>query len=151
MSIRLIPVVCIFLSTMLSSLFAQPPLPSGYYGTVTIDGSPAPVGVVFLHANDGIRDPTDFTLHTSGQYGIMSVNGDDLTTGEKEGGVQGEAVSFKITVGSKTLDAEETSIWEEGENHELNLSTKAMKPSKNRSQKPSMPNINRPGCISLTI
>ena len=126
MSTRLIPIVCVFLTTMLSSLFAQPPLPSGYYGTVTVGGSPAPVGAVISARIDGVNNPTDFIVHTAGQYGVLSINGDISTTVEKEGGVQGDVVSFTITVGSRTFDAEETGVWEGGENHELNLSTREM-------------------------
>lgn len=119
MKLRILTVFLIFLVV---SVFAQPPQPSGYYGTVTVNGSPAQVGVEVSAWINGINYPTNFIVTNAGQYGIMSVNGDDLSTAQKEGGVNGEKVNFKVKSGNNYYNASQSSIWEQGKNHLVDIS-----------------------------
>ena len=59
--------------------------PANFWGTVTRDGQPAPIGtVISAWINDEIHG--EFTVKTKGEYGIMSVTG----------GQSGDIIQFKI-------------------------------------------------------
>ncbi|MBN1186116.1 MAG: T9SS type A sorting domain-containing protein, partial [Bacteroidales bacterium] len=100
---------------------AQPPQPSGYYGTITIDGIAATVGTEISAWINGVNYPTNFIVNTTGQYGIMSVNSDDPSTSQKDGGQDGEKVDFKIKINGNYYNASPSSIWESGINHQVDL------------------------------
>ncbi len=60
-----------------TSVYANgvPPLPHAFYGSVTIDGEPAPVGAVISAAGDGVETNTlqnPITTTVEGSYGIDS-------------------------------------------------------------------------------
>ncbi len=65
-----------------------------YYGTLSLNGSPAPVGtVVQVLDPDGVLCG-EFVVHTPGQYGFLHVYGDDPTTPEDEGAQPGDSLVF---------------------------------------------------------
>jgi len=71
-----------------------------------------------------------FVVATSdGVYGAMNIYGDDATTPEKDGLVDGDTITFKIFRNGLILDCQESIIWDvEDINNfsELNLSTGAL-------------------------
>jgi len=78
-----------------------------YGSSVTVDGSPIPVGaIVDAVTEDGTICGT-FVVHTSGQLGFMPVYGDDATTSATDGLDAGE--SFQIVVNG--VETEETFTW----------------------------------------
>ncbi len=119
MKLHFIDLILLFLVV---TVFAQPPQPSGYYGTLTINGSPAQIGVEVSAWINGINYPTNVVVNTVGQYGILSVNGDDPGTAQKDGGANGEKVDFKVKIGSTYYNASPSSVWETSVNHPVNLS-----------------------------
>jgi len=83
---------------------AQPPMPPAvhiFWGTVTIDGSPAPDGtVVSAHIGDLFWSTTT----KDGKYGyeppkgegFLSISADDSATAEKDGGEDGDEITFRV-------------------------------------------------------
>ncbi len=106
------------LATHISAGLAMPPLPSSFYGTVTINGSNAPVGIVVSAWINGVQyayaQPKPYDLHT---VYSLDVPGDDPTTPAIEGGVPGDAIEFRI--GGQP--AQEVGDWQSGKNVNLNL------------------------------
>lgn len=124
-------IFCIFSILLLiavSSVIADPDAPEwvDYYGTITLNGNPAPVGtVVEAYDPDGIMCGT-FTVATAGSYGFIHVYRDDIDTpGTDEGADPGDTITFKIN----GLDAVPTVIsgnltWtSNGDNSEVNLAS----------------------------
>ncbi|MFH1835803.1 MAG: hypothetical protein ABH851_06415 [Methanobacteriota archaeon] len=97
---------------------AEPPNPAGYYGSLLIDGSPAPVGTVVEAWINGVHYPPDFVVTTPGIFGIMSVNGDDPATPGSEGGIGGDTVVFKVFA-QGSLRTAGTSTWNSGVNQNI--------------------------------
>jgi hypothetical protein len=113
----------IILSLAISWAGAQPPLPSGFHGSLTINGAKAPVGAVVSAWIKGVHYPTDFTVSIEGVYGIMLITADDPTTPTKEGGVPGDIIDFRIKMNEYTLFAKPNGIWQgNGVNQKLDLS-----------------------------
>lgn len=104
---------------LIASASGAPPAPSQFSGIVTLDGSPAPVDTIISAWINGTHYPTDYTVSSAGQYGLMSVEGDDLaTSGVIEGGAEGDNVVFKVN----SLQASQTGVWRSGVSQTLDLS-----------------------------
>ena len=90
-----------------------------FYGTVTYNGQPAPIGtVVDAFDPDGVHCGT-FTVgditDSAGIFGFMPVYGDDpFTAGVDEGADDGETISFKVNGRDATVDSGDPT-WEEGQ------------------------------------
>lgn len=100
---RIVAPIAFIALTLLSLGIASalPQMPHQFYGTVMIDGLPAPDGCwvdIYMEAADG----TEFWWYTdtvAGLYGwdpIFTVPSDDPDTSEIEGGVNGEIVYFYV-------------------------------------------------------
>ena len=96
---------------------------SGFCGTIQINGTNAPTGTIVKPTINGIEYPQTFTVETSGIYGLLFVNADDLSTPEKEGGVNGEAVCFIAQVGEKVYGFIQTGTWTSDTNQQIDLSS----------------------------
>jgi hypothetical protein len=100
----------------IKSALALPSLPCDFYGSVTINGNPAPAGTeVKAYINSGEYD--SFIVKNEGLFGIMTIKGDDLDTPIQDGGVNGDEVRFKVN----GRFASQTSTWELGDTKELSL------------------------------
>jgi len=109
--------------------FAQLPQPSGFYGTLQINGTDAPAGTIVKPTISGVEYPSSFTVTTPGQYGLLFVNGDNpSTSGTKEGGVNGEMIIFTAKVGEIEYWLSPTGFWFSGINEELNLTSTGVIP-----------------------
>lgn len=108
--------------TIIAIVSAIPPSPSGFWGTLTINGNPAPVGTVISAWINNTHYPTDTTVVASdGSYKILSVNGDDPDTPEREGGRNVDIVTFKVSLNGRRYIADQTGIWNSGVNQKLDL------------------------------
>jgi hypothetical protein len=102
---------------------------SDFWGTLTIDGDPAPVGTILAaYDPDGVYIG-DFILTEAGQYGFLHAYGDDATTPTTdEGAGMGDALSFRAflplsTVPLTVTPTSGTSTWQgRGSRTEVNLS-----------------------------
>jgi len=66
------------------------------YGNAQYDGAPAPVGgEVIVRTADGLVVGRG-VVETAGQYGAIAVYGDDVTTPEQDGAVEGELLSVSL-------------------------------------------------------
>ena len=98
---------------------AVPPIPSGFYGTVKIDGANVATGTIISARIGGIEyENTTVLLYGGDTVFSLDVPGDDPeTAGIVEGGVQGETIAFFIG----SVQANQTATWQYGTNISLNL------------------------------
>ena len=87
----LMPVIMILLAV---NAKAVPAVPSAFWGTATIDGSPAQNGLIVTAEINGVNYAQP-SATKNGYYNVI-VKGDDTSTLQKEGGVNGETVTIKI-------------------------------------------------------
>lgn len=75
---------------------AVPPIAAEFYGTVTIDGNPAPPGTgIAIHDAQGVVCGSQATAR-QGEFGLLSCNGDDPSTPRDEGANNGEEVVISV-------------------------------------------------------
>ena len=100
-------------------VLAVPPLPSGFYGTISVNGANAPVGArVSAKINGTQYAYTSVLLYQGQTVYSLDVPGDDpATPGVIEGGVQGDIIVFWVA-GSP---ANEVAVWQSGTNVARNL------------------------------
>lgn len=99
---------------------AVPPLPSSFYGTVTINGSNAPPGTEVSAWINGVKYAyTSVVEYNGSAVYSLDVPGDDTSTPVIEGGIPGDTIEFRIGA----MTAQETGIWQSGTNVQVNLST----------------------------
>ncbi len=92
-------ITSLILALLTMSAFANPQAPEwvNFFGDVTINGNPAPVGtVVEAYDPDGVMCGS-YTVGTIGIYGLLAANRDDITTpGIDEGAVPGDSITLKV-------------------------------------------------------
>ena len=103
-----------------SPVDAVPPLPSSFWGTVTVNGASVPAGLPISAWINGVQYAVTTTLiYGSDSVYSLSVPGDDpSTTGIIEGGTEGQTIVFKID----QFSANQTGNWHVASNVSLNLS-----------------------------
>ena len=106
-------IIFVFLIVM---AYAVPGIPCDFYGSVTINGESAPKGTIVTAYINGVRYGT-FTVIKAGKYGLLSVQGDDKDTSMKDGGVNGDLVSFKVN----GKNVKEQGVWKMGESVRVDL------------------------------
>jgi Tol biopolymer transport system component len=116
MSILMAAMVLLSLSPTAAG--AAPPIPSSFYGTAKLNGANVLDATKVSAWVGGAKYAETETIIWEGDsvYSI-EVPGDDPDTPEKDGGVEGDTVVFKI--GDHTAD--QTGTWHSGTNVELNL------------------------------
>lgn len=105
---------------ILSAVSGTPVAPCGFYGSVTVNGEPAPEGTVITAYIGDTESGSIITVN--GEYGT---NGNLLVS---RGGISGDIVSFYVKIPSMQAPAKasETALWEPGLVMELNLSVQAL-------------------------
>ena len=99
-------------------LASPPPIPSSFYGTVSINGENAPLNVqVSAWINGQWIMSVPVTMHNGTTMYSMDIPGDNLSTSEIEGGRHGDEVFFHIGF----QPADQTGTWISGSNQVLNL------------------------------
>lgn len=101
-----------------TTVHAVPPLPSSFYGTVKMDGANVPDGTLVTAWIGGVQygQGATFTYAAESWYNL-DVKGDDTDQPGKDGGQEGDIVSFRV--GSS--DAPQTGVWHSGTSVMLNL------------------------------
>lgn len=95
-----------------------PPLPSSFYGVVTLNGtSPPATGVVTARIGDEVVAHTTTFVYAGIVYYRIDVPGDDPSTPEIEGGAPGAVIIFTLA----DVQAAQTAIWQSGTNTRLDL------------------------------
>ena len=99
-------------------VLAVPPLPSSFYGEVTLNNANIAEGTVIeALVNSSVVGESQTLIYQGQSVYTIDVNGDDLSTGQVEGGKEGDVVKFRIG----GLLANESAVWHSGVNFELNL------------------------------
>ncbi|MCP3956472.1 MAG: DUF11 domain-containing protein, partial [bacterium] len=100
----------------------SPPLPAGFYGTVTAGTIAIPEGILITAWIDGVLC-AEVPLRVTGGVGVYALNvpGDEVNTAPIEGGVTGDTVVFKIA----GADADQTASWRDALYERLDLTTTA--------------------------
>ncbi|WP_180371642.1 Ig-like domain-containing protein, partial [Neomoorella thermoacetica] len=119
--------VLIFVFTLLVPGFAlaqeQPVLPAAYYGTVTLNGQPAPIGTIIV-ARIGGEVRGQITVENVGEYGGP---GDPLALKLKVNGTmedEGKPVTFEVA----GIQASETVAFKVGDVKQVNLTATGTPP-----------------------
>ncbi len=120
------PIVIIFI--MLAVLIAAPSalavcsgFPDSFYGSLTIDGSPAPAGTEVRALLAG-RISDVYTTSVSGQYG-SAVGQDKLyVPGASDGSDFGETITFQVKLEGTWVNTGEEAIYECGNVRQVSLS-----------------------------
>lgn len=119
LKIALSILVCLSFSLAIGTpVKAIPPLPSSFYGSVKVNGMDVPEGTEITAWINGIQFGTTHAfLYGSTIVYSLSIPGDDPTTPAKEGGIEGETITFKID----HVTASQAGTWQQGSNSLLDL------------------------------
>jgi len=116
------PVLMAFmLMLLLPAAYGAPEAPCGFYGSVTVNGEPAPAGTT-ITAYIGDTESVSMLTLLEGGYGSA---GNPFIS---RGGEDGDVVSFCVKTPSmqEPAEAAESAEWEPGAVRELNLSVQAL-------------------------
>jgi hypothetical protein len=98
---------------------AFPPLPSSFYGKITLDGADVPEGTrLEAWIGDLLVAFTTTEMYQGDSVYSLDIAGDDTSTQGIEGGVEGDVIYFKLA----GFPAGQTATWRTGTNEELDLS-----------------------------
>lgn len=109
--------VILLFSTLITAK-AQPPMPPcSFFGSVKVNGSPAPDG---LNVTIVIRGTTlKWSTETKdGAYGPIEIPSDNMTTPEKDGGKDGDVIEFCV----KGIETDQTETFAMAEIKKVDLS-----------------------------
>ncbi|MDZ7729946.1 MAG: Ig-like domain-containing protein [Natrialbaceae archaeon] len=112
-------------NTTLTVVASDPgPLPESYYGTLMIDGSPAPAGTtVEAEINGTVRG--SITTNSSGSYGGPNATDDQLVVNGTSGDDNATVTFFVNHSGINRTLADQNDFWNAGTTTELNLTANA--------------------------
>jgi hypothetical protein len=116
----LVPVLIVsflLLSTS-GAVYAFPPLPSSFYGTVTLNGANVPDGtLVQALIHDKVVANSQTQTYQGDSVYSLDISGDDTSSAAVEGGVDGDTISFRIG----GIQASQAGAWRSGVNVSLDL------------------------------
>ena len=108
-----------------ASALAVPPLPSSFYGRVTLDGLDASPGVLVSAWIKGVKyAETEVETYEGHSVYAINVPGDDDDTPGVDGGVEGDVVSFRVA----GYAAAETAVWHSAVSVEQSISARSSLP-----------------------
>jgi uncharacterized repeat protein (TIGR01451 family) len=111
---------------ILAAPLAVPPLPNTYYGAVTVDGNPAPIGATVIAWVNNLQVTATVTVLDNGAaVYTINVPGDDPETTPVEGGVVGDVIQFQVNGQAATP----TALWQIGALTQLNLNVSPPAPA----------------------
>jgi hypothetical protein len=112
-------VIIALVVSSVTPVLAVPPLPSGFYGTIKVNGSNVVNGTVVRALVNGVQYATaqTFTYNGESWYSILVPGDDPSTPSIIEGGVQGNTVVFAVA----DNDVAQTGTWASGTNIQLDL------------------------------
>jgi len=112
-------IVLVLLLLAGGSAWAVPPLPSSFYGRVTLDGEDVSPGVVISARINGIiYAETTVSIYEGHSAYAINIPGDDNESPGVQGGVEGDIVVFYVADGR----AVETAVWHSAANVEHGIS-----------------------------
>jgi hypothetical protein len=89
--------VCLAFLSLSNQVWAVPPLPHTVFGSVKSNGADVPDGtVVSAWIGEVLYGSTMTQTYEGGSVFVFRVPGDNPDTTEKEGGIPGEAISFRV-------------------------------------------------------
>jgi hypothetical protein len=98
---------------------AFPPLPSSLYGKVKVDGANVPDGTLLeAWINERVVASCITQAYQGDSVYSIDIPGDDTSTQEVEGGVEGDVINFKLA----GILVDQTAAWHSGTNQNLDLS-----------------------------
>ena len=111
--------ICLISLFVAEPVLAFPPLPSSFYGKVKVDGENVPDGtVVEAWINGKVYTEAKTQTYQGDSVYAMDVTGDDASTNDIEGGIEGDQIEFKVA----GQTAGQTGEWHSGTNTNLDLS-----------------------------
>lgn len=113
--------VAVFFAALLptATVLAFPSLPSSFYGIVKYNDTNIPEGTLVEALIDNQVFATGYSeMYQGNSVYTLDVRGDDSDTAEKDGGLEGDTINFRVG----GLKAKETAIWHAGTNVSLDLS-----------------------------
>ena len=118
--------VCAILAVGGLLVHAAPPLPATFYGTVKVNGANVPAGTS-VDAYIGGVSYASKPVQTSGADTVyaLDVPGDIPEIAGKDGGVEGDAIQFRVG----GLVCAQTSVWHQGTQTNLNLTATGTMPT----------------------
>ncbi len=101
-----------------ASVAALPPLPSSFWGVITVNGARIPLNAQLTAHVESVQCGTAHIFAYGGTtYYSISVTGDDPDTPEREGGREDELIEFRLN----GVPLATTARWHEGTNLRLDM------------------------------
>jgi hypothetical protein len=110
----------LLLTACIGSVSGSPQLPCEFYGTVTINGAPAPSGTIITAYVNSVKQGS-ITVKDTGKYGGVGTFDERLIVLSGENDFSGGAPSITFKIGDKTAD--QTAPYSPGMSSELALSS----------------------------
>jgi hypothetical protein len=110
------------------AVWAIPPQPCTFFGTVSVNGADVPAGstvTAVVYAADGVTEVTHSTsaiqFYNGHSVYSVTVAGDDDETPLKDGAHDGDIVRFVVRVEGFSVRAEQQGVWQTTGLREVNL------------------------------
>ena len=133
--------VSVIMVVPFAEVHALPPLPSSFYGTVTLNEEVLPENTIIQALIDGqVYASTASQLYQGNSVYSLVVPGDDPATDSVEGGVAGDTIQFKV--GGNL--ASQTAEWQSGVNENLDLTASGVVVIATATPKPTRTPTPRP-------
>ena len=98
---------------------AQPPIPCEFYGNVTIDDAPAPIGTHVVAKIDGVERGNVTTTEVGKYGGIGTFDERLIVNGTEED--EGETITFFVNGVQASCSPEGVCVWNSGESKRVDL------------------------------
>ena len=119
--IKKIVISIILALCVIMTVYAVPPSPSCFWGTVRINNASVPNGTIVSAWINGVEyaNTTTFIYNENSVYSICVPGDDPDTAPEIDGGKTNDTIVFKIN----EKEADQTGTWKKGSNTQLNLTS----------------------------
>ena len=118
-------ILCLAFIWTPADALAIPAMPASYYGVVRVNNANLPDGTLVEALINGVVYASTQTMTYEGNSVYsLDIPGDDPITSKVDGGVDGDAVQFRIG----GILADQTAVWRSSTNVELNLTATSSTP-----------------------
>ncbi|MBC7259274.1 MAG: hypothetical protein H5T65_08490 [Chloroflexi bacterium] len=95
--LRNLGIAVLILALCAANVVALPPLPSSFWGVITMNGARIPQSAELTAHVEGVMcGRATIFLYMGTTYYSLSVRGDDPDTPEREGGREGDSIEFRL-------------------------------------------------------
>jgi len=116
--LRNLGIAAMILALCVVDVVAMPPLPSSFWGILTMNGARVPLSAELTAHVDGVNcGRATIFLYMGTTYYSISVKGDDPDTPEKEGGREDDPIEFRLN----GVPLATTARWHGGTNVRLDM------------------------------